>query len=178
MPDQPVLPLKKIREIERAVTWEDFAEDVNLFIDFMQNHLVVDSSRLANIAGVVVSDAEPSAIERDKLWINKESPYFIAIFANGEWQKFYKYVSSESSPDGIADLIWIKVTEPYGLGAYIDGSWEMFYKYPVDVPLRWDLANTKPTGLRAMSAPEIELFELEEPTNSLWEWVIFSPPSV
>ena len=178
MPEEPVLPLKKIRPIERAVTWSDFAGDINLFLEFLQTHFVVDSSRLNNIAGAVVSNSEPSPTDRDKIWINKESPYFIAIFAEGEWRKFYKTIESGTTPPATTEAIWIKTGEPFGIGGYDGFNWQMVYKYPVGIPMRWLVSNTMPVGMRDCSAQEITNYELTAPTNSLWKWVMFSPPAI
>lgn len=175
MPEGPSLPLRKIRKIEKAVTWEDFCEDINLFIDFIQKHFVVEIDAISSIAGVVISDVEPNASERDKIWINNTSPYFIATFAGGQWQKFYKYVKSDSAEGAVEDLIWIKTIEPYALGAYIDGSWEMFYNYPRKVPMKWLLTNALPVGMRDASSTEIADLELAAPTNAKWKWVVFDP---
>lgn len=47
-------------------------------------------------------------------------------------------------------------------------------RYPAGVPMRWKTTTGLPEGVREMTADEIELFELDEPTNSQWRWVIFS----
>lgn len=178
MPEEPFLTLERIRDKEKNTNWEDVCENLNDLLSLIERTFVIDAKKIQDLAGVIRSDNEPSASDRDKIWTNVSQPYFFAIFASGEWQKFYQYVQQEEEPSfAVENLVWVKSSEPYALGAYIDGNWRYFYNYQVNVPFRWLIADTKPEGVRATSAQETSDYELPAPTNGKWEWVVFDPPT-